>query len=170
MSKRNHLPAQKNCAKWAAHAKPHPAEFWGGLRPVQVGTPLVLRTPVEPCLQTADVLEAARAGRRFISHHFKLCTVFQLIEPDEKLVCSRSMAFLPTKALRLCWRPPSLLRCRVSDPSDRLQRNISSLAATPLTAKLPSSANTLDKTLSSVFRRRLHRQVRKCESQASLRF
>ena len=28
--KQNHLLAQKFCDKWAAHSKPHPAEFWGG--------------------------------------------------------------------------------------------------------------------------------------------
>ena len=43
-SKKIHLPAQKFCDKWAAHAKPHPAEFT-----TQVGNLLVLRTPVEPC-------------------------------------------------------------------------------------------------------------------------
>ena len=30
--KKYYLPAQKLCDKRAAHAKPHPAEFWGGLR------------------------------------------------------------------------------------------------------------------------------------------
>ncbi len=36
---KNHLPAQKFCDKWAAYAKPHPAELWGGRSPPQNSRP-----------------------------------------------------------------------------------------------------------------------------------
>ena len=61
-SKEIHLPAQNFCDKWAARAKPHPAEFRGGrslgnLPVLVLGNPdgegmasarMVFRWPVEP--------------------------------------------------------------------------------------------------------------------------
>jgi len=53
--KNNHLPAHKFCDKWAAHAKPHPAEFWGSPTPeitTQVGN---LQCTQQQCIQQLHV-------------------------------------------------------------------------------------------------------------------
>ncbi|KAL0045619.1 hypothetical protein WJX82_011580 [Trebouxia sp. C0006] len=71
------------------------------------------------------------------------------------------MALLQTRALRLCWR--SSLHSRASDRNNSLQRTLSSLAATPVNTKAQFSGDTLNKTVSSNFCRRLHRS---CIAQA----
>jgi len=63
--------------------------------------------------------------------------------------------------LRLCWR--SSLHSRASDRNNSLQRTLSSLAATPVNTKAQFSGDTLNKTVSSNFCRRLHRS---CIAQA----
>ncbi len=78
---------------------------------------------------------------------------------DKHPVCSRSMAILQTRALRLCWR--SSLYNRASDRSNSLQRTLSSLAATPVNTRAQFSGDTLNKTVSSNFCRRLHRRASK---------